>query len=247
MIYVGAIHESPFLFTCIVVDDAYRVQFLFIDKTIAKCYILTIVDIFWSIVMKKRRYGKIRLRNYSLQLMLIGALWIMGVIALFINALVECSIFFGIVLLSLLYLFYPYFETFQISDNVIVTNKFLFSSKIIIPDKTIVIISKADVIYPLSVQSVLLKDRYAVSILKDMPLETALNMLHGKYKSQFLYTNGTVERRAGYNFVYSFVLEKELIEKVLNNTICTVIIPESIKDNIVIENSETNIYVDLDW
>lgn len=198
--------------------------------------------------MNNLRYGKIRLDDYLPSIGLTICPLLIGIVALTAGANFEAGVFFTATVLALLNILSPCLECFSIRGNIITTRGLFHSSKKSIPSKSVLIITQADVHEVIGQQSVLLKGRYAVSILRSTPLDTVLKILHGKYPSQFLYTNSTIQRSFDEHiFIYSFVFDEELLACVLKNTECLMVIPESIKKCVVIDNMSVEVYIDLNY
>ena len=84
--------------------------------------------------------------------------------------------------------------------------------------------------------------------MQELPLDCVIEMLHGKYKSQFIYTNSTIEKTMDKNiFVYSCVYTKDILENILKVTSSSIIIPESLKDIVAVPNDKIEIYYDIGW
>lgn len=194
------------------------------------------------------RYGKIRLSDCLPTIVIILLSLGVGFVAYALRLFAEGSLFFIAAFLTFLSILYPYLERFSIVGNVIISKKLFCSLNIVIPPKSVVVITRADVCPVLSRQSILLKDRFAVSILQDMSLDNALKLIHGKFQSQFMYTNTTIEKTVDeYKFMYSFVLTEGLLKEVLQNTECFLIIPKSVKENIITDNLSIRVYIDSNY
>lgn len=193
-----------------------------------------------------RRYGEIRLSDCASSMTLILLLLGIGLFSWAMKLFVEGMVFLIVAIFSLLNIYFPQLEYFSISGNVITTQNVFRSCNIIIPRKSVVVITQADISPVIGRQSFLLKNRLAISILQDMTLEDTLNLLHGKYPSQFTYTNSTIKKTFDdYLFVYNFVSFEGLIEKVLQATECFIIIPKSIQSRLpIINDPSINVYID---
>lgn len=94
-----------------------------------------------------------------------------------------------------------------------------------------------------SQRTYILKDKYAISILQKMELEDVLVRLHKKYATK--YFNETIETSFySWHFCYSFVCNQELLDKLLQNRQCLLIIPESLKEKVVFNSELDNVYID---
>ena len=89
-----------------------------------------------------------------------------------------------------------------------------------------------------------MKGKYAISILQKMPLDEALKALHSNYIQK--YTNNTIETVfSDCRYIYSFVCCQSLLDELLTNRKCLLIIPESLSKVISFEPSIENVYIDL--
>ncbi len=198
--------------------------------------------------MKNRRYGSIKYGDFSITILVNLFLFVISGLAFYIKAFTEGFLFLSVAILSFVNILYPYIETYSINGSIIKIRKILSSYRIGIPNKTIIVITQADVHQPFGYQSYLLKKRLAISILQDLPLDCVIEILHGKYKSQFIYTNSTIEKTMDKNiFVYSCIYTKDIIESVLQVTSGLIIIPESLKDIVAVPNNKIEVYYDIGW
>ena len=106
------------------------------------------------------------------------------------------------------------------------------------------VISLADVHELFGHQSFLISEKYAISIIDKLPIQTVIDGLFDGYSSQYRYTNSTIERTLSSNFVYSFVFDKNDLERVLTDSKCDIVIPKSILDTNGLTNYMTHIYLD---
>lgn len=195
--------------------------------------------------MTYRRYDRIRFRDYLSSFVIILFLLGIGLTAFSMRLFAAGIVFVIAVILSFLNIWVPYLERYSICDNVITTKRLFCSSKIIIPSKTVVVITKANIHPVLRHQSFLIKEKLAITVLQEMSLDRALELLHGKCPSQFIYTNSTIEKSADeYSFVYSFIFTEEVLKQILQSTNCLIIVPASIKHKVAIEDPSVEVYID---
>lgn len=120
--------------------------------------------------------------------------------------------------------------------------------KVILPSKLTIVISYADVCTDLAKrvgllnQTYMLNGRWAISLLNEMPVGEVLEHLHGKYA--WRYTNCWVEKLLKPKFIYSFVCDQDMLEKVLFNENYTLILPETLLDKIDTRRLKGKIYID---
>ncbi len=92
-------------------------------------------------------------------------------------------------------------------------------------------------------ESYRLKNKYAVSILQKMELEDVLTRLHGKYATR--YSSESIEASFySWHFCYSFVCDQDLLDKLLQDRQCLLIIPESLKEKVTFSSEIENLYID---
>ena len=200
--------------------------------------------------MKHKRYGKFRFSDYIsgwIAILITLGLTIAGILTDIKIYLLVCPI---LVLISMAWSIYKLnSESFSISGDEIIITRGKKEEKIFIPLNPTLIVSYADVCPPLAkrisygLPTYMLKGRYAISILNNMPLETAMEKLHKNYVRK--YANSTVEEVFnGQLFVYSFVGNQQILDELLNNRNCQIIIPQSLLNKIPIDTQQSNVYVD---
>ncbi len=137
----------------------------------------------------------------------------------------------------------PHQEKFAIHNDVITIKKITKTQRFIIPDNCIIVVAYAD-FCPLFVekfqignQTYMLKGRYSITILQNNSLDFVLSKLHNKYANK--YTTTSVENHfdTESDLIYSFVCTNEQLEFFIKARKCRVIIPESLKDKVQIENT----------
>lgn len=200
--------------------------------------------------MEYRRYGTFHLSDYR------GSWFAIAVyLALAIGnyILSEISIFYIAILIiyaviRLWSIISPNCERFSIDGSVITARKGKRVEKITIPAEITLVISHADISPPLSVRTPhgnkthILKDKYAISILSETRIESILKRLHESSVKK--YTTSLIELIFGFQFVYSFVCDEELLVSMMQNRECFIIIPECFVDQIPIIKQASNVYID---
>ena len=83
----------------------------------------------------------------------------------------------------------------------------------------------------------MLKDRYSISIVSGDSLEFIFNKLHSNYAKK--YTTSSVEEKFKMNadLIYSFVCDNDLLNELIKNRNCQIIIPESLKGDVELKNT----------
>lgn len=142
-------------------------------------------------------------------------------------------------------------ESFMIVDNDIIISKIGKAQKIPIPSELTLIISYADVCPPLAIrtatgkQTHILKDKFAISILTKMPLDITLETLHKNRIEE--YTNSIIQTTFNdYRYIYSFVFNQFLLDSLISNRDCILIVPQSLVEKITVDLNYTNTIVYID-
>lgn len=194
--------------------------------------------------MLRLRYGMPRIRDCFWSILLVSALFLLGIASLFIGDSGYGVWFVLAAVLTLVYILWPFLESFYIEDHVITVKKPGSVSKIVIPKTPVIVMTEADVHEKFGHQSVALHGRYALTILDELPLEAVLERLFGQFSSQFKYTNSTVEHSFQAEFIYSFSFKREGLGRILNTTDCLTIIPESLVRLNHLTELPSNVYID---
>lgn len=194
--------------------------------------------------MYQLRYGKPQIKDCKHSLLQIVILFIAGIIAISYGNEWHGAAFITVSVLTFLYILFPYAEWYYIESNTIHVKKLGKEYSINIPADSVLVISLADVHELFGHQSFLLSEKYAVSIIDKLPIQTVIDGLFDGYSSQYRYTNSTIERTLSSNFVYSFVFDKNDLERVLTDSKCDIVIPKSILDTNGLTNYTTHIYLD---
>jgi len=201
--------------------------------------------------MEYNRYGKFRARDYF-------SAWLAIIVYLLIVIFNLKDAPFYLLALPIILsvdtawsVYAPNRERFSIIGNMIIAKKGRRKMEITIPSEPTLIVSYVDICPPMekrvgSLKSYVLKDRYAISIIQKMKLEDVLVHLHEKYVKK--YSNETIEASFSRDcFFYSFVCEGDLLNKVLQNRQCLLIIPESLSEKIVFNSEAENVYIDMGY
>ena len=203
--------------------------------------------------MKYRRYGKFYFSDYISTWFAIAFLFVLVVDGFFTD------IKFYLLIWPLLFIFImawsiykPNREYFCISGDTITIIQGRKKHTVSIPVEPTFIVSYADVSSPLAKrlsranQTYILKGRYAISILQKLPLETVVERLHKNHTSK--YMTSTVEECFNENsYVYSFVCNQEILDKLLSDRNCQIIIPESIRNQISIDLQRIKVHIDTGY
>lgn len=201
--------------------------------------------------MKHYRYGKPKFSD------LIGS-WISIIVLLLFSItviLLKLPIWltaFPIILAMIwaLVILAPYREQFVLHKDKISVISGKKESEFPLPSELTLVISYADVCPPFAIRTPggnethVLKDKYAVSILREMPLDTALETLHRnrlkKYTTSSIQTVFNDSR-----YIYSFVCDQSLLDELTAERSCLLIIPKTLSEKVSI-NRGSNVTVHID-
>ena len=198
----------------------------------------------------KKRYGKFNFSDYCASHFALLVLLSFSVLGWIIEAPV-ILLFFPIVfaLIWAWTIFSPHREQFVIKDDSITTFIGKKTKTIPLPSGLTLVISCADIAPPLTRRTAIgntthiLKDKIAVSVLQDMETEYVLNRLHQNHVKT--YTQSMIKADFdGYGFIYSFVYYQDAFDKIIEGRKCSIIIPESLKEKVIINSSNVDVYID---
>ena len=200
--------------------------------------------------MKKYRYGKFKIRDHLIIVVKVLIFLLYSTISAILNLsllLILTPLVYAII--ELLVVCLPFREKFVINDSSIDTFKGKNKNTIPLPSEITLIISPFDVSPPLaertafSRQTYILKQRYTVSVINNLPIEETLESLHRNFLRQ--YTTSTIKSRFdGWKYIYSFVFDIVEFEKIISNRNCTVIIPKSLSNLITTTYPNIKVYID---
>ncbi len=219
--------------------------------------------------MKHRRYGPFKLRNHLTRcffvLVLIG--YGMAYLILDISFVYGC-VFLLIAAGTVVCYALPFTETFELTDNELIISKGRNKRRVLLPAQFIVIVSYADICTDFAKRVSLLnntdiiKGKWAISLLNEVDTANVLHRLREEYctpctsyalhrarREGFIrYTNCYIEEwfKSGdtQSFIYSFVCDPNLLEQVLKNKNYTMILPESLSDQINTTRLSGNVHID---
>ncbi len=201
--------------------------------------------------MKHYRYGKFQISDYIGSWCIVILYWILAfgcIIAELPFGYTCVPIIFSII--RIYSIIRPYKEQFEIKEDIIVVKNGKKETKKTLHKEMVLIISYVDTC-PLFVKRTaignethILKDRYAVSIIQKMPLEDIIERLHRNYVKK--YTTSTIKDFfEEYNYIYSFVTDEKMLEELLFNRKCVLVIPKSLVDKVEIKATEVEVYIDV--
>ena len=200
--------------------------------------------------MKYYRYGRFRISDYCIS-------WTAIVLLLFFSiASVVLELSFLFVIFPVAYaaiwlwtILSPHREQFVFCDSGIITWVGKKQQKIDLPSELTLIVSDVDICPPLAMRTAIgnkthiLKGKLAISILKKIPKDSVIERLHRNGIQK--YTTSRVQVVFDGDFyIYSFVCSQSLLDELVFNRECLVIIPESLLEKIPFDLSAVNIQID---
>ena len=203
-------------------------------------------------MIKNSRYGQFRHSDYCVSYLGMAVLLLFSVASIIVD-LSWIFIAFPIVLVVfwLLSILMPHRERFIVDHDTITIFRGKNTYTITLPSELILVISYADIAPLFAVrtaargQTHILRDKYAVSILHETTPETVLEALHRNHLQT--YTTSTIQNVFDdFHYIYGFVCNQTLLNQILHNRKCTLIIPASLLPKMSIDAIVANMYVDED-
>ena len=203
--------------------------------------------------MEHRRYGEFQFNDYCASWVGIATLLIFAVASLVLNMHCMFAVFPSLYAIIWTWtILAPNIEKFSISSEKIIVKKGRKKEEIPIPSKLCLVVSNVDICPPLAIRTPIgnethiLKDKYAVSVLQAMPLEDALMGLHRN--NMHKYTTSTIQRSFDdCRYIYYFVCDRVLLDKLIDNRECQLIIPESLLERVPINRGKVNLHIDVGY
>lgn len=199
--------------------------------------------------MKNCRYGKFRFSDYWISWIGIMIMTLFSVLFIILDPSIISVFPMAYATVWLWSILWPHREKFTLDNGTITVFKRNKVSYIILPTELTVIISLADIAPLFAVrtatreQTHVLSDKYAVSILQKMPTETVLESLHRNHLRT--YSMSTIRNSFDdARFIYSFACDQSLLNRILENRKCSMIIPQSLLEEISINTRVVDVYID---
>ena len=203
--------------------------------------------------MKFNRYGSFQFSDFYSSWLGISILLLFSIAGFWIKSNIVLNVFpivYAIVWLTVILL--PFREKFEIKEDSITVIKGRRKHSIDIPSKITIIVSDVDICPPFAVRTAfrnnthVLKNKYAITILKYTEIEDVLEVLHRNHVQY--YTSSMIEYMfSNHQFIYSFVCNQNLFEYVVYNRDSLIIMPESHANNICFDTQKHHsalVYVD---
>ncbi len=196
------------------------------------------------------RFGKPRFGDFGFGLIGFAGLLILGIVGLFLDfGMIRCCILMIVSIAGIFLLIRPYCERFAIQESLILT-RWPWNSTLVlrttnclsIPKNCVLILTRADVRVPFGYQSYYLKGKYALSILKPLPLLEILEKLHAYHAKA--YTNTSIAGSFPEAFVYSFACDEKILSQAFGQKPSILIVPESLAGQFRLSSLSCQVYTD---
>ena len=193
--------------------------------------------------MEFNRYGKLYWKDYKFTLASIGGFVLLAIVNLALSLPLLYSIFpLAFAIIWTILIVRPHMERFAVGDYSIYVHQGKRTHEILLPSNIVLVISQADIRDTFSVQSYLLRNKYAVSLLHSDPLEEVLQILHANRAKK--YTNSSIEAASTHSLIYSFVYNEYAFTQILKHGVSKVIIPESLVNQIDLSAFKCSVFID---
>lgn len=200
--------------------------------------------------MRNRRLGKFRFGDHYISWASIVILLLFSTASIMLELpflfvifpFVYAMIWLGVILV-------PYCEEFSINSDSISSFWGKRTKTVYLPVKLVLIVSYADICPPLTVrtsfgnQTHILKDKFAVSVLQEMPADVVLEMLH-RNRVQKYTLSGIRALFDDSRYIYSFVCNQSLFDELIADRKCLLIIPKSLSEVISFNRGNVNVRID---
>lgn len=203
--------------------------------------------------MRNYRYGGFRLRDNIWTITGITVLWIYVII----SRILEVSYAFTLLAaflatICMWQLIRLHMEQFTLQENAIISYIGKNTRIINLPSELTLIVSCADVHIPLDAPaffrpvSKVVKGKYSISILQQVQPSYAINMIHNVQVDKNAMS---IIRRIfdGYQFIYDFICNQHMLEQLIHNRTCSLIVPKSLMDEVNIDSMDVNLIVDEEY
>ena len=193
--------------------------------------------------MEFNPYGKLCWKDYKFTLASIGGFVLLAIVNLALSLPLLYSIFpLAFAIIWTILIVRPHMERFAVGDYSIYEHQGKRTHEILLPSNIVLVISQADIRDTFSVQSYLLRNKYAVSLLHSDPLEEVLQILHANRAKK--YTISSIEAASTHSLIYSFVYNEYAFTQILKHGVSKVIIPESLVNQIDLSAFECSVFID---
>ena len=203
--------------------------------------------------MRNYRYGGFRLIENIWTIIGIAVLWIYVIISLILDvsyAFTLCPAFLATI--CMWQLIRLHMEQFTLQEDAIISYVWKNTRIINLPSELTLIVSCADVHIPLDAPaffrpvSKVAKRKYSISILQQVQPSYAINMIHNVQVDKYAMS---IIRRIfdGHQFIYDFVCNQHMLEQLIRNRTCSLIVPKSLLNEVCIDSMDVDLIVDEEY
>lgn len=203
--------------------------------------------------MKNKRLGEFRFSDYCISWISIALLLLFSFASIALELPFLFAVFpstYAVIWLGVILI--PICERFSISSNAITRYLGKKTQTIFLPSKLTLIVSNTDVCPPLTMrtavgsQTHILKNKISISILQEMPVEVVLEALHRNRIQQ--YTTSRIKAVFDdHCYIYSFVCNESLLDILIANRECLLVVPESLSKAMPFEKMVKNVHIDIGY
>ena len=199
--------------------------------------------------MKNCRYGKFRFSDYWISWIGIMIMTLFSVLFMILDPSIISVFPMAYAAVWLWSIVWPHREQFIFGNDSITVYKGKRKFDINLPPEVTIVVSRADIAPLFSVrtatreQTHILSNKYAISILKKMPIEEVLETLHRNHLRT--YTTSTIQKSFDdYKFIYSFVCNQQILDQVMYSRSCSVVIPKTLLEELAVDSRLHYVYID---
>lgn len=200
--------------------------------------------------MNNNRYGEFRFCDYGVSWSIIVVMLLFSIASLILKLPIFCFFLFLVcAIIRLWAIINPHREQFVLYDRSIAVVKGKKRWTIPLPAKATLVVSYVDICPllamrgPIGNKTHILKNKYAISILEEMPLTAVLEILHQNRIQK--YTTSNIKWMFDeHRYIYSFVCNQTLLDRLIINRKCQLIIPESLREVVSVDECLVDVYTD---
>lgn len=143
-------------------------------------------------------------------------------------------------------------EQFTLQEDAIISYVLENTRIINLPSELTLIVSCADLHIPLDAPvffrpaSQVVKGEYSISISQQVQPSYAINRIHNVHVDK--YTTSIIRRIfEGHQFIYDFICNQHMLEQLICNRTCSLIVPKSLLNEVCIDSMDVDLIVDEEY
>lgn len=200
--------------------------------------------------MKNYRYGGFKLVDNLRTMIEIVVLLIFSILSVVLDVSYVLSSFAALLAVTCMWqMLRLHIEQFVLQKDSIIVYAGKKTRTINLPTELTLIVSYADVCIPLDAPMFFkhgvhtLNGKYSISIIQKMQLNSALEVLHRIHVKK--YTTSVIRHAfEGDQLIYDFVCDQHILNRLIQNRKCLLIVPKTLKNEIDINSCTTEVYID---